>query len=167
MDFCITYTYRSSYPNILYMFVILVCLGVFVPLETFSRIWRRHHDRWRVANFDLCSALIAFDQWGYTYCDTRHPFVMVISKDPWHSHLLSCVWQWSCPYLFNELDLSRLGLEHPTFCLRGERSNPLRPQWLSKIILQRITYIWNKNVFLAYNNLLNNLLVLLWDRVSY
>ena len=149
------------------MFVILVCLGVFVPLETFSLIWRRHHNRWRVANFDLCSALIAFDQWGYTYCDTRHPFVMVISKDPWHPHLLSCVWQWSCPYLFNDLDLTRLGLEHPTFRLRGERSNPLRPQWLSKIILQRITYIWNKNVFLAYNNWLNNLLALLWDRVSY
>ena len=23
-----------------------------------------------------------------TYCDTGHPFIMVISEDPWHSHLL-------------------------------------------------------------------------------
>ena len=23
----------------------------------------------------------------YTYCDTGHPFLMVISEDPWHSHL--------------------------------------------------------------------------------
>ena len=24
----------------------------------------------------------------YTYCDTRQPFLMVISEDPWHSHYL-------------------------------------------------------------------------------
>ena len=36
----------------------------------------------------------------HTYCDTGHPFIMVISKDPWHSHLLPSVWQWSCHYLF-------------------------------------------------------------------
>ena len=33
---------------------------------------------------------------------------MVIFVDPWHSHLLSSVWQWSSYYLF----LSRLGYEH-------------------------------------------------------
>ena len=27
---------------------------------------------------------------------------------------------------FNDLGLSQLGFEHPTFCLRGKRSNPLR-----------------------------------------
>ena len=25
----------------------------------------------------------------HTYCDTGHPFIMVISEDPWHSHLFS------------------------------------------------------------------------------
>ena len=39
--------------------------GVFVPLTNFSIIWRRHHYRWRAANFDLCSALSAIDQWGF------------------------------------------------------------------------------------------------------
>ena len=28
----------------------------------------------------------------HTYCGTVHPFIMVISEDPWHSHLLSSVW---------------------------------------------------------------------------
>ena len=28
-----------------------------------------------------------------TFCDTGHPFIMVISEDPWHSHLLPSVWQ--------------------------------------------------------------------------
>ena len=35
-----------------------------------------------------------------TYCDTGHPFIMVISEDPWHSHPIPSVWQWSCHYLF-------------------------------------------------------------------
>ena len=39
------------------------CLGVFIPLENFSFIWRRHHYRWRGANFYLCSALMAIEQW--------------------------------------------------------------------------------------------------------
>ena len=35
-----------------------------------------------------------------THWDTGHPFVMVISEDPWHSDLMPSVWQWSCHYLF-------------------------------------------------------------------
>ena len=30
----------------------------------------------------------------HTYCDTGHPFIVVISENPWHSHLLPSVWQW-------------------------------------------------------------------------
>ena len=40
-----------------------VCLGFILPLENFSLIWRRH--RWRAANFDLCSALMAIEQSGF------------------------------------------------------------------------------------------------------
>ena len=36
----------------------------------------------------------------HAYCDTRHPFIMVISEDHWHSHLLPSVWLWSWKYLF-------------------------------------------------------------------
>ena len=35
----------------------------------------------------------------HTYCDTGQPFIMIISEDPWHSHLLPSVWQWRCHYL--------------------------------------------------------------------
>ena len=44
----------------------LICLfGVFVPLKNFSLIWRRHHCRWSASNFDLCSALMTVEQWGF------------------------------------------------------------------------------------------------------
>ena len=61
----------------------------------------------------------------HTYCDTGHP-IIIIPEEPWHSHLTPSVWQWSCHYLFLRLGLSRLGFEHPTFRLRGQRSNPMR-----------------------------------------
>ena len=36
----------------------------------------------------------------HNYADTGHPFILVISDDPWHSHLSPSVWQWGCHYLF-------------------------------------------------------------------
>ena len=44
------------------------CLFVwsfFVPLENLSLMWRCHDCQWRAANFDLCSALMAIEQWGF------------------------------------------------------------------------------------------------------
>ena len=41
----------------------LVCVWYFVPLENSSHIWRCH--LWRAANFDLCSAFMAIQQWGF------------------------------------------------------------------------------------------------------
>ena len=35
----------------------------------------------------------------HTYCHSSNPFIMVISEDPWHSHLLLNVWQLSCHYM--------------------------------------------------------------------
>ena len=67
----------------------------------------------------------------HTYCDKSHLFLMVISEDPWHSHLLNSVWQKSCHYLILDLCLSRMGFEHPTFRFWGERST-MPPLWLSK-----------------------------------
>ena len=45
--------------------ILLLCVQFIVPLENFSLIWRRHHCRCRAANFDLCSALMAIEQWGF------------------------------------------------------------------------------------------------------
>ena len=93
-------------------------------------IWRRHHYRWRHANFDLCSALVVIEQWGsltcHGFCDTRHPFIMVISEDPWHSHFCRAFSSGAVTTFLYDFDLLRLGFEHPSFCLRIHRSNPLQ-----------------------------------------
>ena len=62
-------------------------LGLIVPLENFSLIWRCHHYRWwplSSEGFLACN----------TFCDTGHPFIMVILEDPWHAHLLPSAWKW-------------------------------------------------------------------------
>ena len=48
------------------------------------------YGHWAVEVFFVC----------HTYSNTEHPFIMVISEDPWHSHLLPGIWQWTWPFLF-------------------------------------------------------------------
>ena len=110
---------------------LFVCLVFFVPLENFSLIRRRYHYRWRSANFDLCPALMAIEQWGFYIVSHLLWHGSVISEDPLHSHLMLSVYQLSYHYL------SRLGFEHPTFRMRGKRSNRLRhwEEYGIKIIL--------------------------------
>ena len=43
----------------------MLFIELFVPLENFSLIWRRRHCRSRAANFDLCSTLMAYEQWVF------------------------------------------------------------------------------------------------------
>ena len=109
-----------------------VCLFViFVPLENFSLIWRRHHCRWSAANFDLCSALMVIEQWGFysvsyllwhgaSVCNgyLRGPVTLTHCRAFDSEALITC---------FYDLGLSLLGFEHPTFRLQDERSNRLRP----------------------------------------
>ena len=52
-----------------------------------------------------------------TYCDTGHPFMIIISEDPWQWHLMPSFWQWRCLYMFERL--LRLAFDHPTFRLRA------------------------------------------------
>ena len=65
--------------------------------------------------------MLGMEQWEFFSCDTGHPFIMVISEDQWHSHLLPRVKQWRCHnmYLVYDLGVSRLGFKHPAFRLRG------------------------------------------------
>ena len=58
----------------------------------------------------------------HTYCDTGLPFIMVISENPWHSHLLPKVWQWSCHYLSLRFRSVATGDRTPISHMRGERS---------------------------------------------
>ena len=76
--------------------------------------------RWRAANFDLCSALMATEQWGF-FC------VPHLLSSVYNGHLRGLVTltpnavrlQFSCHY---HLGLSRLGFEYLTFHMRGERA---------------------------------------------
>lgn len=61
-----------------------------------------------------------------THRDTGHPFIKIISEDPWPSYLLPSIYQWSVTKSFYDLGLSRLGFEFPSFRLLSERFNPLR-----------------------------------------
>ena len=54
----------------------------------------------------------------HTCCDTWRPFIMAISKCGTHSYFRSfCIGVVNT--YFYDLDLSRLGFDHPSFCLRG------------------------------------------------
>ena len=90
-----------------------VCL--FVCLSSHSRIFHSYGDV-TIAGEGLQILTYARHTWPlssedsltcHTYCDTGLPFIMVMSEDPWHSHQLPSVWQWS----FNDLGLSRPGIE--------------------------------------------------------
>ena len=74
-----------------------------VLLENVLLIWRRPHCRWRAAKFDSWPLSSEGSLTCHTHCDAALPFIMVISEDPWHSHLMPSVWQWSCHYLFLQL----------------------------------------------------------------
>ena len=85
--------------------------------------------RWRATN-DPYSAIRTSERSlsCYTYLDTQHPLKLVISEDSWFTYLLvakQLTVKLSLP-VYNDLRLSRLGFEHPTFRLRAERSNRLR-----------------------------------------
>ena len=121
----------SNLPNVRTLYICLfVCLFVCCFLSS-SRIFHSYTDV-TITGEGLQIFSFARHSWPLssegsiaclTYCDTGHSFLMVISEDPWHSHLLPSVWQWGCHYLFFfDLGLSRLGFEHPIFRLRGERS---------------------------------------------
>ena len=108
---------------------LFVCLEFCVPLENFLLIWRRHHCRWRAANFDQCSALPAIEQWGFFSVPhllhvTRPGHPVYNGHLQWPVTLTPNAERWigsgAVTTCFNDLGLSRLGFEHPTFRLRGE-----------------------------------------------
>ena len=67
---------------------LFLCLGFCVSLKNFSLIWRCQHCRWRAVNFNLCSAIMAIEQWRFfsegeachTYCETGHSFVIATPR---------------------------------------------------------------------------------------
>ena len=47
------------------LYILFVCVEFIVPLENFSLIWRRHQCRWKATKFDLSSALMTIEKWGF------------------------------------------------------------------------------------------------------
>ena len=113
---------------------LFVCL-FFVPFENSSVIWRHHNYRWRAANFDLYSALMAIQQWGFfsvpyllwqvTSACNGH------SEDLLHSHLLSRVWQWSCHCLFLRPRSFAAGIRTANHPIKPTVPPPRLDDWLS------------------------------------
>ena len=123
--------YRLYTAQLQDMLCFFVCLEFFVPLENFSLILRRHHCRWRAANLILTYELMTIEQWGFFSVPHLlwhwHPFIMVISEDPWHSLLMPSVWQLSCHYLFLRLRSFAAGIPTPHLPLAGQRLQPTTP----------------------------------------
>ena len=92
---------------------------------------------------------LVFLGWQFPMLPSRavNIYIMVISEDPWHSHLLPSVWKWSCHYLFLRL-LSVAGIRTP-FRLRGERSNRLRHRGGCTCVFVHILQ-YNSQLFLQF-----------------
>ena len=86
----------------------IVCLfGVFRPTQYSYPI--HSYEDVTITGEELNILKYAFELWPFssegpsvwhTYCDTGHLFMIVISDDPWHSHLLLSVLQSRYHYLF-------------------------------------------------------------------
>ena len=98
------------------MICLFVCLWFFIPLENFSLIWRCQH-WWMSANFDLCSALMAFEHWWFFGV----PYLLWHGASVYNGHLreavtltkLPNVLQWSCHCLFLRLRSVAAGIWTP------------------------------------------------------
>ena len=88
---------------------LFACLEFFVPLENFSLICR-----WWAANSDLCLALMDIEQWGFFSVPHLLWYGTSVYDNPWNSERLAVELSLPC---FNDVGLSRLGFEHPTFRL--------------------------------------------------
>ena len=71
------------------------------------RLFFTHNNRWRAANFDLCSAFWQLSSEGslarHTYCDIGHPFIMVISKDLWQGTCCRVLGSGAVTTCFNDM----------------------------------------------------------------
>ena len=72
------------------------------------------------------------EQWGFFRVPHLlwhgPPIMIVVSKDPWHSHMLSSVKQWSCQYLFLRFRSVAAGTRTPNLTHARRMLYPLRLQ---------------------------------------
>ena len=95
---------------------LFVCLFVWYrSTREYSLIWRRHHFRWRAENFDLSSALMAIEQWGFF----NVPHLIWHGASVYNSHLRG-------PVTLSPIT-ERLAVELSYLVCRGWDSNKPKP----------------------------------------
>ena len=146
-----------------FLFVCLfVCLfAVFLPLENFSLTWRRHHYRWRRANFDLRSAIKSIEKWGFFSV----PPLQLLGASIYNGHLWGhmiptpIVERWavelSLPVLTTSVCCGWDSNTQLSACRRHRRGEFL---FVCSSNYKRLslrthyfTYIWNANLILTCN----------------
>ena len=87
-----------------HMYGLFVCFGFYIPFMKFSL-----NGDITITDKGLQILTFTLHSWPlscvgslvcHTYCDTGHLFIMVISEDLWHSHLLPSILQRCCRYLY-------------------------------------------------------------------
>ena len=114
----------------------------FVQLENFSLVWRRQLCRWRVANFDSCSALMAIEQWGFFNVPHRDWDSNTQPSACEANALTHCAIPWRWPYDLLETNQSEYRLWklrcnecefHWLCCVDYEKIQPWRRRsWLER-----------------------------------
>ena len=126
-----------SHLRIFYSYGDVTIAGEGLQILTYAR------HSWQLSSEQILTYMYAWHSWPlsregsltcHNYCDTCLPFIMVISKDLWHSHLLQSIWQWSCHYLF--LRLRSVSTEDwtPISHMRGECSTSKPLRWLERFL---------------------------------
>ena len=111
----------SSHSRIVHSYVYVIFAGeVLQTLMTFAR------HSWPLSSDGSLAC--------HTYCDTGHPFTMLISEDPSHSHLLLRFWQWRCHNLILGLRTVTARSRTPNLPLVSQTPNPLCNRRSSYII---------------------------------
>ena len=109
-------TDRFSIANLEWLFV---CFGFSLPLEVFFTHMKRD---FTITDEELQMLTYARHPWPlsregslacHTYCDTENQCIMVISEDPWHSHLSLSVYQWRWFYMHLRLRSVVVGIRIP------------------------------------------------------
>ena len=124
---CILFAYWDLFCHITCIFCFGL-FGVFRPCREFFN--HMETSPWPVKGCKFWPMLGTHGHWQWGFLSLSHllwhghPFIMVISEDPWHSPLLSSLWQWSCHHLFLWVRSFAAGIRKPNLPLAGRTLYP-------------------------------------------
>ena len=123
-----------------------ICFICLIPLENFSLIWKRHHYQWRATNFDLYSALMEIEQWGFFNAPHLlwNGSTLENGNLRWPVTLLPVAEHWvrNCHYLFKRLRSVPIGDRTLIPRMRGERYTTTTPRGVNNFVY--IDYPFNE-----------------------